>query len=707
MYKRLNNDDEIELQDMNEEIPSDIPDDENPEFDGSPSKDPTRLDLAFVPTTDDVNIPSFTWRSALLGTIWGIFLGTCNSLLSFRTNAFSIPVFLAVLLSYPMGTFLAVLPAAMVTIGPFTVNLNPGPFSIKEHVLTTIIASSCANVAYGLENVVAQKSTLFMGNNSITFAESLAWVLTTQFLGFGMAGLARRYLVAPIEMVWPNILSTVALFVGFHSSMDDEKREPGMSRFRFFWYAFGCCFIYSWIPQYFFVALQALSPLCLLGFGRFANFLFSADYGHGVGIGTLTFDWYYISGNSLTTPWWAAVNFAFSNIFWAWIITPLFYLWNTFRYDQLLHLVQYPDGTNMPVLNSVSLFNATGDKMDALSLLNPVTFDLKEAEYLQQSPILLSTYFALNYAGSFLAITSAFSHVIIWHSSDFYERFMSAYRKVKVTHDDIHTILMSRYPQIPDSWFLIFLGGLVVLQILVSSFTAFYMPVTSTLLCIAVSIASVLPIGIITAISGQRLGVNVLTEFLIGLISPGKTVEVMAFKSLGTNSVIQAIKMISDLKLGHYMKINPMDMVLAQAYGSFIGAFINVGVTFWAFDLLKDVLGTGQWRATGYTLFYNAGAIWGAIGPARFFGPNSPYHTILWCLLVGALMPVIPWYLNKKFPSKYWKLINVPLLCSFQGPGSIQNFFIIPVVVAYIFQYHIRRNHPSWYERYNYMLAVI
>ena len=38
--------------------------------------------------------------------------------------------------------------------------------------------------------------------------------------------------------------------------------------------------------------------------------------------------------------------------------------------------------------------------------------------------------------------------------------------------------------------------------------------------------------------------------------------------------------------------------------------------------------------------------------------------------------------------------------------GSIQNFFIVPVVVAWIFQYYIRRNHPHWYERYNYMLAV-
>jgi hypothetical protein len=40
--------------------------------------------------------------------------------------------------------------------------LNEGEFSVKEHVLTYIVASGGAGIAYGLDNVVTQRLDLFM-----------------------------------------------------------------------------------------------------------------------------------------------------------------------------------------------------------------------------------------------------------------------------------------------------------------------------------------------------------------------------------------------------------------------------------------------------------------------------------------------------------------------------------------------------------------
>jgi OPT family oligopeptide transporter len=311
-YEPISNDDDIELDEMEES---------EPKYRKREQGD--SLTLSIIPTTDDVQMPSLTWRAVLIGTIWCLFLGICNSILAFRTNAFWIPSFLATLLSYPMGTFFAaIIPAGTLRILWWDISLNPGPFSIKEHVLITIIANAGGSLAYGIDNVVAQKSSLFMGNDSITFFESLCWVLTTQLIGFGFAGLARRYLVYPKEMIWPGILSTVALFVGFHSNeIGTSTLNTGLSRFKFFWIACGLCFLYTWVPQYFFVALQSISSLCLLGFGEKANFFFSSDNGYGIGVGSITFDWYYIGGNSLTTPFWASINFAISNFFWLILLT--------------------------------------------------------------------------------------------------------------------------------------------------------------------------------------------------------------------------------------------------------------------------------------------------------------------------------------------------------------------------------------------------
>ncbi|KAJ3274328.1 hypothetical protein HDV01_003172 [Terramyces sp. JEL0728] len=539
---------------------------------------------SIIPQTDDPMAPSLTLR---------------------------IPAFLATLLSYPMGIFMAkFLPNYQFSVGKSVFQLNPGSFGMKEHVLITIIAGCGGGIAYGIDNVVTQRSKMFMGNTSITFLESLGWVLTTQFLGFGIAGLARRFLVKPQAMVWPGILSTVALFVGFHSSHEnDETSVYKLSRFNFFWIAFAISFAYAWIPQYFMVALQSFNILCFLGLGEKANFLMSSDNGYGLGMGSLTLDWYYVKGASLTTPWWATVNIAFSNIIWGWILTPLVFFTNAFGSDQTLHIHEYRDGRPIPVLNSAALFNSSGHHISAVSLYEPPKFDLSEARYQQESPIYISSFFALAYAASFLSIVAAFTHVYLWHGNEIYVQLRSALKQLEETEEDIHNLLMKRYPDISESAFIYFLVVLIILQFIISGFTSYEMPFWSVILCIVMAVMSVLPIGVITAISGTRLGINVLTEFVIGLLLPGKTVVVMAFKSLGTNSVIQAITLLADLKLGHYMKINPVHMVFAQLYGTLLGAFVNTATSFWVMDSLETILGTGDWQATDYFVFYNAGIL--------------------------------------------------------------------------------------------------
>jgi hypothetical protein len=118
---------------------------------------------AIVPSTDDPSTPSLSFRVLILGTLWNVLLASVNSIFMFRTNPFAIPSTVATLLSYPMGIMMArTLPSKSYNIGSFSFTLNPGPFSIKEHVLITIIAASGGGVAYGVDNVVVQKFSKFM-----------------------------------------------------------------------------------------------------------------------------------------------------------------------------------------------------------------------------------------------------------------------------------------------------------------------------------------------------------------------------------------------------------------------------------------------------------------------------------------------------------------------------------------------------------------
>ena len=55
----------------------------------------------------------------------------------------------------------------------------------------------------------------------------------------------------------------------------------------------------------------------------------------------------------------------------------------------------------------------------------------------------------------------------------------------------------------------------------------------------------------------QTPGLNIITEYMFGLIYPGRPIANVCFKTYGYISMAQAVSFLSDFKLGHYMKIPP------------------------------------------------------------------------------------------------------------------------------------------------------
>nr|KYP34177.1 Oligopeptide transporter 6 [Cajanus cajan] len=131
---------------------------------------------------------------------------------------------------------------------------------------------------------------------------------------------------------------------------------------------------------------------------------------------------------------------------------------------------------------------------------------------------------------------------------------------------DIHTRLMKRYKSVPMWWFLIILVVNIALILFTSVYykTSFQLPWWGILLACAISVFFTLPIGIISATTNQQPGLNVITEYLIGYMYPGRPVANMCFKVYGYISMVQALTFLQDFKLGHYMKIPPRIMFMAQ-----------------------------------------------------------------------------------------------------------------------------------------------
>lgn len=144
--------------------------------------------------TDDPSTPALTVRAVFLGLLFGFLLAALNIIGTFRDITLTIPTSLASIICYPIGIFFAnVLPPVNLIPGHDWSNLNPGRFSVKEHVLIYIIASSAGGKPYGVNNVVAQK--LMFKDDQVNYLNSILWVLATQLVGFGITGLFRRYLV--------------------------------------------------------------------------------------------------------------------------------------------------------------------------------------------------------------------------------------------------------------------------------------------------------------------------------------------------------------------------------------------------------------------------------------------------------------------------------------------------------------------------------
>lgn len=96
---------------------------------------------------DDPNLPTLTFRYFLLTILFvapGAFLSQMSH---YRTTYAPYSVFFVQIASNYVGLWLAkILPSRVITV-PFTksgFSLNPGPWSVKEHVLVTISAASGA-----------------------------------------------------------------------------------------------------------------------------------------------------------------------------------------------------------------------------------------------------------------------------------------------------------------------------------------------------------------------------------------------------------------------------------------------------------------------------------------------------------------------------------------------------------------------------------
>jgi OPT family oligopeptide transporter len=429
-----------------------------------------------------------------------------------------------------------------------------------------------------------------------------------------------------------------------------------------------------------------------------------------------------VGSSAISSPWWATVNLLLGAIFWQWLFIPICYYMNIFKTPQLQSVYNFEDGSPFGILNNNKIFNSTGHRIyirapnsdhpehrDHNSILN-ANHTLNMEKFRQQGPFFLSEYFAVTYFRCFVNISAVMVHVFLWYGSEIIGHLKAAFsqKRVSIGRTDVHNQLNSIYADI-NEWVLAgYLLAATLFLVLVCQLTPFILPYWAVILSMLMVIFTIIPIGLIQAVTGTQAVLNVSNEWVGGLLLEGKTVQVMCFKSLGYNLLVQPLSLIADLKLGHYLHIPPLAMLASQFIGTVIGILFN---TTGALLIMKSFAPFTnehpEWLATTYNTFVSSGGIWGAIGPRRMFGSGSPYEYLVFGFLIGVLLPIIPWYINKLHPNNFWKLVNMPLLTGVAfWPGRYLSALLPLALSGFVTQFYLLRYKRAWFDKYNYILAV-
>jgi OPT family oligopeptide transporter len=153
---------------------------------------------------------------------------------------------------------------------------------------------------------------------------------------------------------------------------------------------------------------------------------------------------------------------------------------------------------------------------------------------------------------------------------------------------------------------------------------------------LALAFVFAVPIGIITAVTNMEVTLNVLAEFIGGVLFPGNALAMNMFKSYGYVTTARAIRFASDLKLGHYMKIAPRVLFMGQTIATVVSTIVAISIMNWQVNGIRGVCtreAQAKFTCPGTSTFFTASVIWGTLGPIKMYGKVCDKWLILEILL--------------------------------------------------------------------------
>ncbi|QRV86418.1 OPT oligopeptide transporter protein [Ceratobasidium sp. AG-Ba] len=644
--------------------------------------------------------PALTWRSFWIGTVVAGLGAALSQIYIFKPISVEVSGIFLLLLVYTIGNAWAILvprPETFEGRVPWLVPIfrivNPGPFGLKEHVVATLIATTAA---YGSTSVNIFAVQRLFYDADVNASTAVLATFSTACFGYGLVGLLRPLTVYPSEMVYWANLPTVTTFQALH-----WDRATSSKRLQLFWTAFSGVAVYEIFPQYIFPLLNGVSVFCLAsqkapGKVRevFTNIFGGISGNEGLGLLSLSFDWQYITSSTMSLPLIQQGN--------SWIGYAICYV-----AILAIYYTNTWDAKSFPML-STSIFGMDGKRYNQTAVFGP-TFTLNHTALEQHGLPHLTGSGAWGNMTACWSIGGLIAHCLWFWRGYVVDSFKQAR---KGTQPDRHWVAMQRYKEAPWWWYLLllllsFFAGLIVifkgnttlpwwgyvLSLLVGSFIAPFS-------------------NLLYARLGNGIATNQLMKMVAGAAHPGKPVANLYFSMWSHDVISTSIGLAGDLKMGQYLKIPPRIMFATQMWGTLLGAFINYAVmasiTAARRDILLDPIGTNVWSGATVQSLNSAAVTWSLAG--QLYGIHGPYKWIPIGLILGMIPTTIQYFIWKKWPRigpvELDKLM-LPVIYMYAGwfVSGINSVTTSIILVGIISQVWLRRRHPGWYNKYNYILG--
>jgi len=633
------------------------------------------------PLEDDPNDYPVTLRSCLTGIIMGFIGSAVGLLFIFKpVVVYLAPVFLQIMCML-FGRILARIP------GPKW--WNPGAFSLKETVYSYLISMAARNVAYSIMMLATED--LYFDHKSSAL-RSLGILFSTQMVGYGWGGLIAPILVHPAATLFPQMLSSAALFYSVSDKGEYAQKQTSMFR-----KVFSAISLYEIIPTYLMPALQGISLPCL--FFPASNFITSLFGGvapfEGLGLFELSFDWSIVgAGSPLATPLFAQALQILSLF-----ITALLF-WPAYKFSWF----GYGEKEGFPFL-SVSLFQENGT-------LYPIQLIALADKKVNQGLLTLPTYTSTNVLTQIfqsLAVSSSITHILLWQWPLIRRAFKSS--AADDQEKDPHRLLVqASYMDMP-LWVWAACLGTATIWALSICYNDNTITPYSLLISICLSGVLSLSMGFICAISGYTMPLNGVCQMVGGLLFRNKVMGNMWFSNYSAATTSQALSVMSEMKLGQYIHMPPIAVAAGQATGMCVGVIANYFILEGLLDSQREALllpnGNGIYSGTLVQNYGASAVAWGKFSN-ELYTWGRRYVSVPLALGYGLCLPIPFYILHKFWPHKYLKDFNIPLVMGFVALGvvGVNSGRAMYLLVGLASQVWARIYHPKWFYKYNYVVSA-